>query len=142
MAGIGILCLASLVLILKKWKEDRDVSMLVLALLMGASVAVIVAIDVFTTMYVRPRYYFMLYPLISAGYVARILAPERVGTVTDAQNLVSYFVMFAALGIPGYGTREIARHRNNEDGRNTIFSELMLINALATTVCLAANITK
>lgn len=82
----------------------------------------------------------VLFPLISAGYVARILAPERVGTVTDAQNLVSYFVMFAALGIPGYGTREIARHRNNEDGRNTIFSELMLIIALATTVCLAAYI--
>ena len=38
----------------------------------------------------------VLFPLISAGYVARILAPERVGTVTDAQNLVSYFVMFAA----------------------------------------------
>lgn len=80
----------------------------------------------------------VLFPLISAGYAARILAPEGVGTVTDAQNTVSYFVMFAALGIPGYGTREIARHRNEETERSRVFSELLVINALATTVCLAA----
>lgn len=82
----------------------------------------------------------VLFPLISAGYVARILAPEGIGIVTDAQNLVSYFVMFAALGIPSYGTREIARNRNDETECNTVFSELLLINTLATTVCLAVYI--
>lgn len=82
----------------------------------------------------------VLFPLVSAGYVARILAPEGIGTVTNAQNIVSYFVMFAALGIPSYGTREISKCRNDEAGRNAVFSELLLINALATTCSLAAYI--
>ncbi len=80
----------------------------------------------------------VLFSLISVGHVSRVLAPEGMGSVTIAQNIVSYFVMFAALGIPSYGTREIARIRKDEAGRNAVFSELLVINGLATTVCLTA----
>ena len=80
----------------------------------------------------------VLFPLLSAGYVSRILAPEGIGRVMMAQNGVSYFVMFAALGIPSYGTREIARCADREQQRSIVFSELFLINGMATTVCLAA----
>lgn len=82
----------------------------------------------------------VMFQLISASYVARVLAPEGVGTVARAQNIVSYFVMFAALGNPSYGTREIAMCGNEEAERNTVFSELFAINAVVTTVCLAAYI--
>ena len=64
-ALITVICLVSVVLILLKLKKSSDVGPVVLTLLMAASVAVILVIDIFTTMYVRPRYYFMLYPLIS-----------------------------------------------------------------------------
>lgn len=80
----------------------------------------------------------VLFPLLSAGYVSRILAPEGIGRVMMAQNGVSYFVMLAALGIPSYGTREIARCADREQQRSIVFSELFLINGMATTVCLAA----
>ena len=42
----------------------------------------------------------MIFPLISSMYVARILFSDGVGKVSYAQNIVSYFVSFAALGIP------------------------------------------
>lgn len=80
----------------------------------------------------------VVFPLFSASYLARVLAPEGIGRVSYAQNIVSYFVMFAALGIPGYGTREIARLKNSTDETNKLFSELFLINFISTSVCVAA----
>jgi O-antigen/teichoic acid export membrane protein len=38
--------------------------------------------------------------------------------------------MFAALGIPVYGLREIARYNHDPEGRQKVFSELFLINCL------------
>lgn len=78
-----------------------------------------------------------VFPLISASYIARVLAPAGVGTVAYAQNIVSYFVMLAALGIPSYGTREIARIREYPEQVNTLFSELILLNGICTAVCIA-----
>lgn len=80
----------------------------------------------------------VIFPLISAGYVSRVLTPEGVGRVAYAQNIVSYFVMAAALGIPAYGTREIARYRDDPRKRSRVFSELLVIGGFATTLCLAA----
>ena len=74
----------------------------------------------------------VVFPLISAGYVARILSADGMGKVAYAQNIVSYFLMFAAMAIPSYGTREIARLRGDSDGTNKLFSELVVLNGLAT----------
>lgn len=79
----------------------------------------------------------VIFPLISASYIARVLEPEGVGKVAYAQNVVSYFVMFAALGIPRYGTREIARSRDEPEKINQIFSELFVLNAVSTCACAA-----
>ena len=76
----------------------------------------------------------VLFPLISGAYIARILTPEGVGQVAYARNLVSYFTMFAALGIPAYGVREIARSSGGE--RKKLLSELIVLNALSTTLAL------
>lgn len=77
----------------------------------------------------------VIFPLISATYVARVLAPEGVGTVSYAQNIVSYFVLLAALGLPTYGTREIAVCRENRNALNKVFSELFLVSAISTAIC-------
>lgn len=78
----------------------------------------------------------VLFPLISGMYLARILEPEGVGQVAYARNIVSWFVMLAALGIPAYGVREMARTQD-ATGRSRLFSELMALNFLSTVVCLA-----
>lgn len=77
----------------------------------------------------------VLFPVISAAYLSRVLAPEGTGRVAYGQNIVSYFIMFAVLGIPQYGTREIARCEGNGD---RLFSELVVINWVSTTVAAAA----
>lgn len=79
----------------------------------------------------------VIFPLISATYVARVLLPEGVGHVSFAQNIVSYFTMLAALGIPSYGTREISKCRDDQNHTNRVFSELFIINAFSTLICLA-----
>lgn len=86
----------------------------------------------------------ILFPLISSGYVARILTPDGIGRHAAVQNNVSYFVVLGSLGIQAYATREIAKRKDDRKGRDKLFSEMMIINAFMTVaaiiifvVCLA-----
>ena len=65
-----------------------------------------------------------LIPLATFPYVSRILGPEGLGRVEFANSIVSYFVLFTALGIPTYGMREIARVRDDEELRSRTVMEL------------------
>ena len=65
LALLCLVCFVALIYILKTSRQERNIAIVAVSFLLGASVLVIAAIDVFTTMYVRPRYYFMLYPYIS-----------------------------------------------------------------------------
>ncbi|RJU27945.1 hypothetical protein DW995_09455 [Bacteroides sp. AM51-7] len=49
-----------------------------------------------------------LFPLVTMAYVSRVLLPVGVGKVASAQNIVSYFVIIASLGLPTYGVKKIA----------------------------------
>lgn len=76
----------------------------------------------------------ILFPFMTSIYVSRILLPAGVGKVASAQNIASYFVTLAALGLPSYGVREFAKVRENKCGRNKLFTELFLINIISTTL--------
>ena len=82
----------------------------------------------------------MAFPLITSIYIARILLPDGAGRVSYAQNIASYFVSFAALGIPTHGVRAISVARDSQQKLNQTFTELLTINAIATAVSLAAYI--
>lgn len=75
-----------------------------------------------------------LFPLITSSYIARILLPSGVGRIAIVQNMVTYFTYIAALGMPTYGTREMARVRNRPN-KNTVFSELFFINMFSSIIC-------
>ncbi len=66
----------------------------------------------------------ILFPLITSVYVARILLADGTGRVAYAQNIVTYFTLIASLGLPTYGTKEIAKSINNTANYNTTFFEL------------------
>ena len=68
-----------------------------------------------------------LIPLIIFPYASRVLGPEGLGKVEFANSIVSYFILFTALGIPTYGMREIARIRDDEHLRSKTVQELALI---------------
>lgn len=74
-----------------------------------------------------------VYPFVTSIYVSNILQADGVGQVSSAQNIVAYFTMAAALGIPNYGIREVAKNSNEE--RNNTFWELFSINFVSTTMC-------
>lgn len=83
--------------------------------------------------------YYLLYnvlnlgfPLVSGIYVAHKLIPEKIGAVTAAQNLATYFVILSFLGIPTYGVREISKERDHFEERSKVFSELFIINFIST----------
>lgn len=78
----------------------------------------------------------IIFPLISSIYVARMLLPEGVGQVAYAQNIASYFVTAAALGIPTVGLRAISNARENQQELNRTFSELIVLNAISTALSL------
>lgn len=80
----------------------------------------------------------VFFPLIYTTYIARVLLASGVGRVSYAQNIVQYFTMLAALGIPNYGIREIAKAKNDILKAKKVFSELLIINALSTTFCVVA----
>lgn len=78
----------------------------------------------------------VLVPLINSMYVSRVVLPDALGGVSVANNLVSYFVALAPLGIPAYGVREIAKAGDDRRARSVVFSELLIINFVSTLVFL------
>lgn len=104
----------------------------------GSNVSTLAKNSVFNVAY---KLLNVLFPLIFSAYVARVLLAEGVGRVSYAQNIVQYFTIVAALGLPNYGTREIAKIRGRKTQLNQLFTELFSINALSTTVCVVAYYT-
>ena len=83
-----------------------------------------------------------VFPLITFPYVSRILLPIGTGKVSFATSIVSYFTLFAQLGIPTYGIRARAKVRDNREELSKMVQELFIINlvmsALAYVVYFAA----
>ena len=74
----------------------------------------------------------VFFPLITFPYLARTLGPEHVGALNFAESMAKYFVMLAALGIPIYGIREIAKVSNNKPALTKLFTEIFTINLICT----------
>ncbi len=76
----------------------------------------------------------VIFPLITAPYVARVLEPEGVGIYNFAMTYAGYFALVALLGVPTYGVREVARVREDKHKLNALVSQLMSIVTLSTLV--------
>ena len=74
----------------------------------------------------------VLFPLITFPYLARTLGPEHLGVLNFAESFARYFVLLAALGIPIYGVREIAKVARDSSQLTKNFTEIFLINAIGT----------
>lgn len=60
-------------------------------------------------------------PLITTPYLARVLGADSIGTFSYTSSIVSYFELFAIMGISIYGQREISFHQNNPHERSLAF---------------------
>jgi O-antigen/teichoic acid export membrane protein len=73
-----------------------------------------------------------IFPLITFPYASRILGPRGIGAVNFIDSLTQYFLLFAALGVPIYGVREIAKVKDERDALNKTFSEIFIIHICST----------
>lgn len=78
----------------------------------------------------------LIIPLITAPYVSRVIGAGGVGTYSYTLSIQTYFSLFAALGTATYGTREIARNRNDKYKRSKIFWEIELLTIFTSLICL------
>ena len=78
-----------------------------------------------------------IFPLITFPYVSRILGPSGTGNVSFATSIVTYFALFAQLGIPTYGIRATARVRDDKVLLSKTVQEIFIINAV---MCVLAYI--
>lgn len=72
----------------------------------------------------------ILFPLITFPYITRVLLVEGTGKIAFASSAVTYFNMFASLGIPTYGIRACAKVRDDKDKLSKTVQELLIINSV------------
>ena len=70
----------------------------------------------------------LCFPLITFPYSSRVLGPEKIGMVQFAQSIVSYFAIFASLGITTYAVRETSKARNDQVKFNTTVKEIINVD--------------
>ena len=77
-------------------------------------------------------------PFITAPYVSRVLGVNNIGIYSYTSSFAMYFTLFGGLGTVSYGTREIARVRNDEQKRSQLFWEIEILSIITTFVSILA----
>ena len=82
----------------------------------------------------------ILIPIITTPYLSRVLLEEgtgsNIGIFSYTNSLVSYFIIFAALGTSTYGIREIAKKREQKKEYSRLFIEIELLSVITSFVSL------
>ncbi len=84
--------------------------------------------------YAISQIFLMIFPLITFPYVSSTLGVDNYGIYSYSYAILTYFLIFAKLGILNYGTREIAE---NNRGFNTLskkFNEIYMVQFLLTSI--------
>lgn len=82
----------------------------------------------------------ILVPLITAPYLSRVLEPDGVGTVSYVESVVSYFVLFATMGITTYGQREISYVQEDRRRRSIAFWNTKILGVCSAMIALTLYI--
>ena len=75
-------------------------------------------------------------PIITIPYLSRVLGASGIGTVSFAESIVSYFVLFANLGINTYGQREISYAQDDIKRRSIVFYNVFIAKTITTIIVL------
>jgi len=67
-------------------------------------------------------------PLVLVPYTMARIGASTLGINDYAANIAGYFILFGVLGIDIYGTREIAKVRDNKDELSKTFFELFTVS--------------
>lgn len=78
----------------------------------------------------------LLFSLLTFPYVTRVLGVQTNGAISFASSLVSYFALFAGLGISTYGVKACAQVKQDREKLSQVAQELWIISAAAAAVVL------
>lgn len=78
----------------------------------------------------------LITPLITTPYLSRVLGADGVGSVSFAESIVSYFSLFAYMGISTYGQREISYVQDSKEKRSIIFWNTKILSFVTATIVL------
>ena len=74
----------------------------------------------------------LILPLITTPYISRVLEAEKIGIYSYTYSILSYFLLFGALGVALYGQREIAYAGDDKVKRKKSFWEIQICRFFAT----------
>lgn len=83
----------------------------------------------------------LIVPLITTPYVSRVLGAHGIGIYSYTFSIVSYFVLFSALGTSTYSNRNLSIVRDNVDERTKFFWEIFSLRAILTSISLVVYFT-
>lgn len=78
----------------------------------------------------------IVFPLITFPYTARVLGPAVKGEYDYVYAIVSYFILFANLGFPIYGIREISKRRDSRNELSETVSAIFTTNLVSVSIAL------
>ena len=78
----------------------------------------------------------LIIPFITSPYISRVLQVEVVGRISYVNSIITYFVLFANLGLNIYGQRQIAKYREDLEEKSKIFWEIITLRMVLTTISL------
>lgn len=84
------------------------------------------------------RVFSVFLPLVTAPYLSRVVGTEGVGLYSYAWNISHVFVLIGLLGLESYGTRTIARVKDDAAALHRTFSEIWKMQLLVAGAALAA----
>lgn len=72
----------------------------------------------------------ILFPLITAPYVSRVLGPESLGLSSFSGAYCGYFLMFCGLGMGMYNVREFAKRRDSREDSEQFLAEMTTVSVV------------
>ena len=78
----------------------------------------------------------LILPLITTPYISRVLGATNIGIYSYTYSIVSYFILFGALGVSMYGEREIAYVGEDTKKRKKIFYEIVAFRFITVFIAL------
>ncbi len=75
-------------------------------------------------------------PLFTTPYISRVLGADGVGKYSFTYSVISWFMIFGALGTASYGTREISRNRDDKKICSKLFWEIETVSIITCAACL------
>lgn len=86
--------------------------------------------------YVLYQVVLLIFPLITFPYVSRVLGVHNYGIYNYFYTIVTYFLIFARLGIFNYGAREIAENNVSSERLTKTFRNIFVVQFFLTSIIL------